>query len=400
MTMHGGHVPSSHRQSLQFSLPSPRHTASPRDPRRLANESSARASRLLVGLAQQADGGEDPHPRRPVGAQRRRERERRPADGRRVDGALVDALGDELRARDALDEHDGQRRVELLGEGVGEAVGLLVPPRTLDEEAVHVRALLGLARHRLVLVLRHLGVHCHRVERQALGASGHLHARGHVAHWVEEARDPDGLRQHERLVGPQLELLDAQQQVEEPGREVLAVVRAGGAHLAAQLEPQVGHAVERQVTDERVHHVGDIKRAGEPERQLRQGARHLGEDAVHPLELLQAADNVRRDGADLGLDVEHHELLGQPVLDVCHRVAGDLLLGLADAADAAAAATREDDDLVEEVGRLRLQQRDLRVRVEAEEDRRLGGQRVLDVLFVVVEGAVAQGLVAGGEHVV
>merc|ERR1719198_1849262 len=68
---------------------------------------------LLIRLEEEAHGSEGPLVRRVVAAHRRREDERRPADGGRVDGALVDALGNEVLLRDAHDVHHRQRRVEL-----------------------------------------------------------------------------------------------------------------------------------------------------------------------------------------------------------------------------------------------------------------------------------------------
>ena len=91
-----------------------------------------------------------------------------------------------------------------------------------------------------------------------------LQAGRHVAHRVPQPGDPHGRREHRELVGelePPLELLGAKEQVREPRRERLPVVRARRADLAADLEPERRHLVGGQVGDERLHQVGDVERA-------------------------------------------------------------------------------------------------------------------------------------------
>ena len=258
--------------------------------------------------------------RRVEGAHGRGEDERGPADRRAIDRADVHALGDDIRLGDACDVHDRQHRVQLLWTRLGHRVRRHVPPAALAVHAVHVGAVLGLRGDLIEPLVGDLRVDAHLVEREALLARGRLQARGHVAHRVVQARQPERGRHDHRIARPGAELLVTEHEIRKPRRHGLLVVRAGRADLRAHLEPQRWHRVACEVDDHRVHHVGDVERAGEAELKLGEGAVHLDQDGVHLLKLLQAADDVRRHLLDHRAHVEHLERLGQTLLDERERV--------------------------------------------------------------------------------
>eukprot|EP00640_Fibrocapsa_japonica_P001430 CAMPEP_0113939620 /NCGR_PEP_ID=MMETSP1339-20121228/5909_1 /TAXON_ID=94617 /ORGANISM="Fibrocapsa japonica" /LENGTH=385 /DNA_ID=CAMNT_0000943189 /DNA_START=95 /DNA_END=1249 /DNA_ORIENTATION=- /assembly_acc=CAM_ASM_000762 len=249
-------------------------------------------------------------------------RQRAPPGQDLVHGAAVDpALGvlPELRRVQVDDRHG---RVQLLGDGVVQAVGLRVPAGALQEQAADVDAVLGLLVDVLPVVhVQHVEVEVDRVDRERVLAREVLLGAGQERLREVEPRDPEHVR--DAVLDPLPDELQALNQVVHPAGQRLhrgvGLVLPRGRHLVNG--DGLAHVLQLCA-----HHHQALQRLVE----LGQGPQHLLDQAVVPDALLHkhSVHGLLVDHRVLhpnGLDVER-PFFRQLLVDVCRHVAHSVLL--------------------------------------------------------------------------
>ena len=134
---------------------------------------------------------------------------------RLVHGTLVHVLGLLLVHGDGPDEDDRDGRRELLQPGLLDESRLRVPPGPLHEQAVDVGPLPRGAGEVLPVLLGHVALEAHLVQRPLVLAGHGLHDGREEGLWVEEPRQPYA-RGHVEVAHPGLQILYPEQEVSVP----------------------------------------------------------------------------------------------------------------------------------------------------------------------------------------
>ena len=157
---------------------------------------------------------------------------------RLVHRTLVHVLRLLLVHGNGLDEDNGHGGGEVLQVGLLDESGARVPARPLHEEAMDVGPLSRGAAEILPVLLGHVALETHLVQRPLILAGHGLHDGGEEGLGVEEATQPDA-GGHVEVGHPALQLLDAEEEVGEPDREA-------GQRGVGTLGPGVGHLVQKE----------------------------------------------------------------------------------------------------------------------------------------------------------
>mmetsp|Transcript_50868 Transcript_50868/g.110495 ORF Transcript_50868/g.110495 Transcript_50868/m.110495 type:complete len:516 (-) Transcript_50868:227-1774(-) len=191
-----------------------------------------------------------------------------------------------------VEPDDRHGREQLRRHALGHGAHVAVPPRPLQEEAVHKHPRVGRRRHVLEVLPAHLGPELERVDGEPRGARVHLQRRRHEPLREEEGREPEG--RGRAVEDPALEHLHARREVDDPRpqRFVAEVADVGPQGGDARVEEGVVHALELRGHD-------DLALDGAL--QLVERRRHQTQQTVELGDLDEQKGAHRVDGAALGV---------------------------------------------------------------------------------------------------